>query len=90
MSGLIVLGEVKFLMLKLVYTDYSNVEGEDLSFCANQCINFLYVVVGGCILYPRMFLLNEVPYDMRNLVPQRKFFIMGFLDACGTFLTSLG
>ncbi|CAD7945538.1 unnamed protein product [Amoebophrya sp. A120] len=134
LCGLICLGTVNFVLLKVVYTEYANVAvgttsqngvpvpatTVDLSFFANQGINFLYIVFGGCILYPQMILRPEsiqintgatTDVDLKPLqllqnlgstaaVPNKKntsyrslqwkFLVMGFLDACGTFLTSLG
>lgn len=106
MTGLVTMGAVNFVLLKMVYAQYSNVRVEigadgqgkheskyktvDLSFFANQGINFLYVIYGGMILYPRMLFTDAIPKKMRESVSQKKFMVMGFLDACGTFLTSLG
>eukprot|EP00392_Amoebophrya_sp_AT5.2_P010043 g10074.t1 len=98
--GLVALGTVNFVLLKLVYTEFGN------------GINFLYVVFGGCILYPQMLFnkkykafsdaagvgadevdvegaVEKPPQQLLSQL-QTKFVIMGTLDACGTFLTSLG
>lgn len=76
MVGLVILGAMNFIMLKLCYQQYSNVvvdktkptHTKDLSFFANQGINFLYVIYGGLILYPRMIFTNQITREMRNSI----------------------
>lgn len=85
MCGLVLLGACNFVLLKVLYTAY----GDRRAFFVNQAINFLYIVYGGAILYPRMLLTDAVTEEMYRF-PKRHFFIMGMLDSMGTFLTCLG
>lgn len=85
MVALILLGCVNFLLLKEMYTAY----GDQYAFFVNQGVNFLYIIYGGAILYPRMCFTDAVTPTMRAL-PKRRFVIMGLLDALGTFFTAMG
>lgn len=85
MTAFISCGCVNYLLMKEVYTAY----GEKYSQFVNQSVNFLYVAYGGFILCPRMILTDAVTLQMR-CIPKKRFFIMGFLDALGTFFIALG
>mmetsp|Transcript_79704 Transcript_79704/g.200532 ORF Transcript_79704/g.200532 Transcript_79704/m.200532 type:complete len:504 (-) Transcript_79704:191-1702(-) len=85
MAVLISLGCVNFILLKELYTAY----GDQYAFFVNQGVNFLYIVYGGAILYPRMCLTNAVTPTMKAL-SKKRFVVMGFLDALGTFFTAMG
>lgn len=85
MCGLITLGATNFVLLKITYTAY----GDRRSFFVNQAINFLYIIYGGLILYPRMWFTDNITHDMVSF-PKRPFFVMGVLDSLGTFFTCLG
>jgi len=82
---LISLGCVNFVLLKELYTAY----GDQYAFFVNQGVNFLYIVYGGAILYPRMCLTDSVTPTMKAL-SKKRCVVMGFLDARGTFFTALG
>ena len=64
-------------------------DGSKYSFFVNQGINFLYLFVGGVMVYPRQCCTNDITPEMRK-IPHRIFFIMGVLDAFGTFFISMG
>eukprot|EP00929_Paragymnodinium_shiwhaense_P001511 TRINITY_DN101744_c0_g1_i1.p1 TRINITY_DN101744_c0_g1~~TRINITY_DN101744_c0_g1_i1.p1 ORF type:complete len:456 (-),score=90.71 TRINITY_DN101744_c0_g1_i1:53-1420(-) len=85
MVGLVLLGGVNFVLLKVLYTAY----GDKRAFFVNQAINLLYIVYGGLILYPRMMFTKHVTAEMRRF-NKRPFVIMGILDSLGTFFTCLG
>jgi len=85
MCGLVALGGCNFVLLKVLYTAY----GDRRAFFVNQAINLLYIVYGGAVLYPRMFLTGHVTSEMRRF-PKKPFLIMGILDSLGTFFTCLG
>lgn len=60
-----------------------------------QGVNFLYVIIGGVALYPRMWDASLRPdYSMvtreMRALPQARFVIMAALDCCGTFLAAMG
>ena len=80
---LVLVGTANFVVFKLMYSSY----GEDNNFFVNQGVNLLFVVYGGAIVYPRMCMKIGVP---EKPFPQRKFLIMGVLDAFGTFFTAMG
>lgn len=82
---LILLGCINFVLLKEMYSAY----GDKFAFFVNQGVNFFYIFYGGAILYPRMCLSDVVTPEMRKL-SKKRFFIMGFLDALGTFFTAMG
>mmetsp|Transcript_3260 Transcript_3260/g.8582 ORF Transcript_3260/g.8582 Transcript_3260/m.8582 type:complete len:491 (+) Transcript_3260:3-1475(+) len=85
MVVLISLGCVNFVLLKELYTAY----GDKNAFFVNQGVNLLYIVYGGAILYPRMCLTDAVTPKMQAL-SKKRFLVMGFLDALGTFFTAMG
>ncbi|CAK0805423.1 unnamed protein product, partial [Prorocentrum cordatum] len=85
MVGLISLGGLNFVLLKVLYTAY----GDRRAFFVNQAINLLYIFYGGAILYPRMLATSAVTPAMRRF-PKRHFFVMGLFDSLGTFFTCLG
>lgn len=85
MVVLISLGCVNFVLLKEMYTAY----GDKYAFFVNQGVNFLYIAYGGAILYPRMCFTDAVTPHMKAL-SKKRFVVMGFLDALGTFFTAMG
>lgn len=86
MVGLIALGGLNFVLLKVLYTAY----GDRRAFFVNQAINLLYILYGGAILYPRMLATSAVTPEMRRPKLKRHFFVMGMFDSLGTFFTCLG
>lgn len=85
MFGLLSLGGLNGVLLKVLYTAY----GDHRAFFVNQAVNLLYILFGGAILYPRMIFSDVVTPEMRR-TPQRHFVLMGILDSLGTFLTCCG
>eukprot|EP00397_Hematodinium_sp_SG-2012_P028518 GEMP01030028.1.p1 GENE.GEMP01030028.1~~GEMP01030028.1.p1 ORF type:complete len:249 (+),score=33.07 GEMP01030028.1:173-919(+) len=89
LAGLIAMGVLNFAVLKMMYATYGDVDGQNFAFFANQGNNFLYIVLGGAVVYPRMLFTNSITPQMRQF-PRRHFLKMATLDAFGTFLTSVG
>lgn len=83
--SLIFLGCVNFLSYKVNYSAY----GEEYSFFVSQGINLLFILYGGCVLYPMQYFTDIITPRMTR-IPKSKFFIMGFLDCFGTFFTAMG
>merc|ERR1719419_781316 len=76
MCGLVSLGCLNFVLLKVLYTAY----GDRRAFFVNQAINLLYIVYGGAVLYPRMLFTDRVTSAMKAF-PKRHFLAMGILDS---------
>lgn len=49
-----------------------NAFGEDGAFAVSQIVNVLYVVMGGAVLYPRMWMTDLITPEMKAL-PQVRF-----------------
>ncbi|GMI07739.1 hypothetical protein TrVE_jg5007 [Triparma verrucosa] len=82
--ALLTVGMANTLSYKVCYAVY----GEKYAYFVSNGINALYVVFGGCILYPR-YCKNEIPKELLNQ-PQYKFVVMALLDAFGTFFSAMG
>eukprot|EP00750_Incisomonas_marina_P030117 INCI7278.1.p1 GENE.INCI7278.1~~INCI7278.1.p1 ORF type:complete len:431 (-),score=48.87 INCI7278.1:634-1926(-) len=63
--------------------------GSQYSFFVNQAINFLYIIFGAFLVYPRMLCTNDITPEMRK-TPHRIFLMMALLDSFGTFFISMG
>lgn len=83
--SLVFLGCVNFCLLKMMYSAY----GDGRAFFVNQGVNFLYVVYGAAVLYPRMWFTSNITEEMRQ-APKGRFVAMGVMDAFGTFFTAMG
>jgi hypothetical protein len=44
-----------------------NAFGEDGAFAVSQIVNVLYVVMGGAVLYPRMWMTDLITPEMKAL-----------------------
>ncbi|GMH50685.1 hypothetical protein TL16_g00842 [Triparma laevis f. inornata] len=82
--ALLTVGMANTLSYKVCYAVY----GEKYAYFVSNGINALYVVFGGCLLYPR-YCKNEIPKELLNQ-PQYKFVVMALLDAFGTFFSAMG
>lgn len=85
--SILFVGTLNTLSYKVLYTVYS----QKYAYFVSNGINVLYVIFGGFLLYPRMYCnrSGRVPDELRNQ-PQKKFIVMSFLDASGTFLSAMG
>lgn len=94
---LMVTGATNFVLVKVLYSAY----GEKYEFFVSQGINFIYIIYGGMLVYPRLLprglghvisrllRLDPITPAMRSS-PQIRFVTMGLLDCFGTFFTALG
>lgn len=101
MTTLVLTGIVNFVLVKVLFDAFksgnetntndssSGSDGSRFSFFVNQGVNFMYVIVGGLMVYPRMCCTNHITPEMRA-IPQWKFGVMAVLDAFGTFFISMG
>lgn len=84
-----VVGPFNFLLFRILYSMF----GAQYAFFVSQGINLLYCVIGGLVLYPKMWDFSnklkpnysEITQEMRML-PQSRFIMMAFLD-CGMFIS---
>ena len=83
---MVVLGTINFVLLGTLYKAYT----DEYAFFVNQGINFMYVVMGGMVLYPKQIFTNEINEKTGLRFPQRKLFSLGLLDSFGTLFTALG
>merc|ERR1740117_2904111 len=56
MVGLILLGSVNFVTLKITYSTY----GDDYAYFVSQAVNVLSLLYGGFVLYPLMCSSTEM------------------------------
>ena len=83
---MVVLGTINFVLLGTLYKSFT----DSYAFFVNQGINFMYVVMGGMVLYPKQIFTNEINEKTGLRFPQRKLFSLGLLDSFGTLFTALG
>jgi drug/metabolite transporter (DMT)-like permease len=83
---MVVLGTVNFVLLGTLYKAYT----DEYAFFVNQGINFMYVFMGGMVLYPKQIFTNEINEKTGLRFSQRKLFFLGLLDSFGTLFTALG
>jgi hypothetical protein len=94
-ASIMIVGPLNFLLFRILYDSF----GAKYAFFVSQGVNAFYVIVGGAVLYPRMWYFssdrflqpcyNEISRDMRAL-PQGRFMQMAVLDCLGTFLAAMG
>jgi len=85
MALLIFLGSINFVLVKEMYAAY----GDRYAFFANQGVNALYLFYGALVVVPRMMFTKAITPEMRRS-GQRRYIVMGILDALGTFFTAMG
>ena len=74
---MVVLGTINFVLLGTLYKSFT----DSYAFFVNQGINFMYVVMGGMVLYPKQIFTNEINEKTGLRFPQRKLFSLGLLDS---------
>lgn len=80
----VTIGPINFVLYKIMFAAF----GERRAFFVSNCINLVYVIFGGIVLYI-VDLQGKITPEMRE-IPHLKFMIMGLLDAIGGFLSAMG